>query len=77
MSNSGLLRSVTIVDEFGVLKSSKSMLLFSASVVLATSFHLLFYHHISICFPLLDVSHLVILVKVVIFFLFVVGNGYY
>ena len=37
MSNSGLLRSVTNIDEFGELKSSKSMLLFSTTVLPATS----------------------------------------
>ena len=77
MSNHGLLRSVTIVDEFQVLKSSKSVLLFYASILPGTSFSLaisssyfnLFSSFGGFTFSNLDLGG--------DFFLFGVANGYY
>ena len=50
VANSGLLRPATIIDEFGELKLSKSMVLFSASVLLTSCSHAILSSYSSLFF---------------------------
>ena len=50
MSNFGLLRSATIIDEFGKLKLSKFVVLFSATVLLTIICSLITYFNVFFSF---------------------------